>query len=667
MKMLRSARRAIGAGLAFASILAAIAGAFGGEPAGAKAVGVVSNIKVLSDKVEDVSSLEAWQKSNIKPGMTDEQKAIAIWRTVVKYRHQTAPPNEFLQNESNVHDVMKTIHVYGYGMCCCASANIEQLGRFIGMEARGWAIYLHSVPELSYGGAWHMLDASLMSYFRNGDGSVAGVADITKAVQDWLKDHPEYRHNGGKLGAFAQNEGWKKGPEMLAKCEFYTKDGPNFAGSHGWASTMEEFDGKHVLYEYGYSQGYRLNVQLRAGERLTRNWFNKGLHVNMDGGEAPAGVLQGRGGMGLQKKYGDIAPGRIGNGTLEYDVPLADARFRAGTLAAENLAARSEDGKGPAVHVKDGAAPGVLVVRMPSSYVYLTGELNFKAAVAAGGSLVVSFSDNSGLDWKEVANLQATGEQKVDLKPFCFRRYDYRLKFEMKGAGTGLDTLKVTHDIQHSQAPLPALGQGENTIIFSAGPDEGTIAIEGCTNTGRKDKQLVVTDFHPDRKGVKAENLRVAEYGPEGGSVTFPVEAPGDITRIRFGGHYRARDAREGWGLLVSFDDGKTFKEVGKMPGPTAGSCKYVTAEEVPAGCRKALVQYRSTPQKNTLCIFDFRIDTDYREPQGGFRPVRVTYVWDEDGAEKRDAHVAKSPAETYTITCAKPPLMKSLIVELAE
>ncbi len=31
-------------------------------------VGVVSHIKVLSDKVEDVSSLEAWKASFIKPG-----------------------------------------------------------------------------------------------------------------------------------------------------------------------------------------------------------------------------------------------------------------------------------------------------------------------------------------------------------------------------------------------------------------------------------------------------------------------------------------------------------------------------------------------------------------------------------------------------------------------
>jgi hypothetical protein len=666
MKRLAAMCLAVSVGFAFAARLVEGASTQEAKP------GVVSHIKVVSDKVDDVSSLEAWKKSCIKEGMSNEEKGIAIWKTVVKYRHQTAPPNELLQNEKNVHDVMKTINVYGYGMCCCASANVEQLARYIGWDARGWGITLHSVPEVYYDNAWHLLDGSLMNHFRNPEGSLASVGEIAKAVKDWHEANPGYRGDDGKLRKFAAKGSWKKnGPPLLATNEHYTEDGPNAAGWHGWSSTMIEYDksDKHFPYEYGYSQGYQVNVQLRPGERLTRNWFNKGLHVNMDGGgDAPGGILKGRGEISLQKKLGDIAPGRIGNGTLEYDVPLADGTFRTGALAAENLATKADDGKAPSVHVKDGAKPGVLVLRMPSSYVYLGGEAAFQAIVGTGGSIAVSFSDNNGLDWKELEKVTATAFRKLDLKPHCFRRYDYRLRFELTGEGTGLDTLKITHDIQHSQAPLPALLQGENTIAFTAGPQEGTLTVEGATDPDRKDKQLVVTDFHPELKGVAPGLLRAKEYGPEGGSVTFPIETPGDIVRIRAGAHYRARDKREGWSLRVSFDDGKTFREIGSMPGPQVGMCKYFTFDDaIPPKTRKALVQYKTTRQYNTLCIFDFRIDADYTEPSGGFRPVAITYVWDEAGAEKRDTHIAKQPTETYKITCAQPPLMKSLIVELAE
>ena len=642
---------------------------------GAAPVGVVANIKVVSDKVEDVTTLDDWKRSYIKGGMTNDEKAVAIWKTVVKYRHQTAPPNEFLQQEANVHDVMKTIHVYGYGMCCCASANTEQLARFLGWDARGWAITLHSVPEVYYDNAWHLLDGSLMNFFRNPENSLASVAEIAKAVKDWHEANPGYRGDDNKLRKLAAKGNWRKaGPALLATSETYGEDGPNAAGWHGWSSTMIEYDraDKHHAYEYGYSQGYQLNIQLRPGERLTRNWFNKGLHINMDGsGEGPGNILKDRNGLSLQRKLGDIAPGRIGNGTLEYEAPLSDPVFLATALTAENLAA---DGNPLVLHAKDPAKPGVLALRMPSSYVYLGGEAALQAVVGADGAIAVSLSDNNGLDWKEVETIRATAFRKLDLKPHIYRRYDYRLKFELKGAGTGLGSLTLTHDIQHAQTPLPALAEGKNTITFSAGPAEGTITIEGATNPDIKPKQLIAADFHPEFKGTGHKMFRVKEYDEKGGSVTFPVETPGDIVRIRGGAHYRARDKREGWALQASFDGGKTWAEIGKLPGPTPGSTKYFTLENVPKGMRKALVRFQSTRQYNTLCIFDFRIDADYaqRAPgagdgSGGFRPVKITYVWEEGGAKKRDVRVAMSPNETYTITCEKPPLMKSIILELAE
>jgi hypothetical protein len=44
-----------------------------------------------------------------------------------------------------------------------------------------------------------------------------------------------------------------------------------------------------------------------------------------------------------------------------------------------------------------------------------------------------------------------------------------------------------------------------------------------------------------------------------------------------------------------------------------------------------------------------------------------VTYVWEENGAERRDVHVAKGANEIYAIECAAKPVLKSLIVERAE
>lgn len=604
----------------------------------------VGHVKVLSDRVADVFSMEAWQKSFIAAGMTDEQKMIAAWESSVAFVWQDAPPVEFL-HEACVHDAIKTFNVYGYGMCCCASARIEQFARQLGLNARGRALNGHSVPEVEWDGGWHMLDASLVNYFRRPDGGIAGVDDICTAVQGWLAAHPEIRDD--KLDAFWREggwTGWKKGPELLARCAFYDDGGWWPARTHGWGATMQEYNGKGNTpfpYEYGYSQGYEVNIRLRPGERLARNWFHRGQHVNgmrKDGG-AP-GCLDmkiGAGGMKFLRGHGDLNEGRIGSGTLVYEVPS--------DLLAE------------------GRGTGVIEIGMPSSYVYLDGRVSLTATVGSGGGVTILLSDNNGLDWREIATVAESGPREIDLSPFVLRRYDYRLRFVLVGQGTGLDRLNIAHTIQCSQRALPTLAAGTNRIAFSAGPHEGTVTIEGATMEDWPGKQVAPLDFHPVLDRVAPRHFALQG---DGGSVTFPVATPGAMTRLRFGGFYRLRDARDAWDMQVSFDGGKTFKSVAQQAGPHQGICKYVTVSDVPAGTKAAQVRWVGAV-RNTTCIFTLRIDADYRLPHGGFAPVKITYIWDEDGVEKRDVHIARTPHDAYDVVCAAKPVMKSIVLELAE
>ncbi len=628
--------------------------------------GVVSRVKVLSGVVEDVSSLDAWKNSFIKPGMSDREKALAVWRSVVAFQHQDLPPAEFLQSGGDVLDPIKMFNVYGYSYCSVASAEVQALARHAGLQTRGWTLNQHVVPEIFFDGSWHLLDASLINYFPKSDGRLAGVEEIVAGIKDWYAEHPGLKGNDAQLRKYMVGGGWKTGPVLLASSPFYDANGWLPSAAHGWYSTMQEYDGSTLFpFEAGYSLGYEVNIQLRRGERLTRNWSNKGLHVNFDKGGTP-GCLKGKVGEGdlrYTPQFGDLAPGRIGNGSLEYTAPLADAHFRDATLSMDNLVCQSEDAKGPALHVKDAVRPGEFVLRMPSSYVYLNGELELKTIAGSGGKIVVSFSDNNGLDWKPLAEFTASGAQRVDLKPLVLRRYDYRLKFALHGTGTGLDALRITHDIQHSQRPLPALVQGGNTISFSAGPSEGTVTIEGSTELANKKRQLVFTDFHPESKGLMKDKIILAGAA---GEITFPVETPGEITRLRISTFYRARDARDGWDVQVSFDGGQNFKTVERLQGPTVSFGKYVVVGDVPVGVKKALVRYAGT-QRNTTMIGNFRIDADYREPRGGFQPVKVTYQWEENGQAKTDVHTARQPAEKYTIQCEAKPVMKGITLELAE
>lgn len=618
--------------------------------------GVVCHVKVLSDKVPDMTNLETWKKAFIKDGMTEAEKALIVWKTVRQFQHQEAPPNEYLHQELAVQDPFKIFNVYGYSLCSIASCDVECLARYAGLKARGRIINSHSVPEVYVDGGWRLIDSSLLCYFPKADGSLASVDEIMAGVKEWYDKNPGFRKNDEKLRQFMRGGGWRKGPEILSRCPQYDENGWFEAATHGWYSTMQEYDGSaNGIYEYGYTQGYEVNIRLRQGERLTRNWSNRGLHVNMNGGGGTPGCMTmktGQASLRYTPKDGDLAPGRVGNGTLEYDMPVTTPAWRGGAFSSDNL----EDGR---VRVKDGARPGVLVVRMPTSYVYLTGKLKFTPT----GPVTVSYSDNNGMDWKEISSGTSTGPQEVDLSPLVLRRYDYRLRFELKGKGAGLDALRIEHDIQNSQRALPAFAQGKNTLTFTAGPAENTITVEGCVNPEAKGKNLLVTDFHPEINGFEA-NYFIGGSGK--GDITFPVSTPGDLTRLRFGSHYRARDGRDGLDYQVSFDGGKSWKTVARAAGPTPGDALWITASDIPPGTREAKVRYSGT-SRNATGILNFRIDADYKDPAAGFRPVKVTYRWDEEGKAKEQVFVAKKPAESWTVTCGAKPVMKSIAMELAD
>ena len=55
----------------------------------ASQVGVVGHVKVLSDKVPDVSSMEAWKKSFIRDGMSDR---LATQNKEFRERRKRLPP-----------------------------------------------------------------------------------------------------------------------------------------------------------------------------------------------------------------------------------------------------------------------------------------------------------------------------------------------------------------------------------------------------------------------------------------------------------------------------------------------------------------------------------------------------------------------------------------------
>ena len=119
---------------------------------------------------------EGMAQSILGPGMTPERKSIAVWKFLVDRTYHYWPPRE----DAEVHDPVKFVNVYGYGLCDDAAQNFAALcesGRAEGprvgaQRARRGGVVLRR--------AWHMFDVDMGCYFRGAGGRILGVEDLAK-------------------------------------------------------------------------------------------------------------------------------------------------------------------------------------------------------------------------------------------------------------------------------------------------------------------------------------------------------------------------------------------------------------------------------------------------------------------------------------------------------
>ncbi len=643
----------------------------------------VNNLKVLSDKIDDTTTPENILKAFIKPGMTDEQRSKALWTAAVKYRHQTAPPNEFLSGEWEAHDPVKIFDVYGYCMCCCCSSLIESLNRLDGREARGRILNGHSVAEVNYGSGWHMYDCSLITLFpKPEDGSIASVDDISHAVKDWYKLNPGFEGDSGKIFSLMKSNGWmgwkEKGPALLANTP-YNRMGYYPARTHGWDATMVEYNRSSEIYEYGYQLGHRALFSLRPGESLVREAGNHGLHVNKEV-NPNFEMLKEIVPQGDLVYVPDFDPGYrggvIGNGYHRYAPDLASGGLAQGALVYENLVSGPQSASVPALSVKAPGKPGVAVIEMNSPYVYLGGRIKLNAFTKTlQDRVTVSLSTNNGRTFTPLWSSEKVGANKttLDLGDRVTRRYAYQIKIEIAGTSAhsaGLNLLAIENDIQHAPRTMPWLGKGANTITAAADSDPGlatrTVNCRITPDTAFTKNETSGT------MGIVFDNLRMTDGGGcwwQGGvgTMTVPIETPGDMVTLRFGGHIRARGEKDVVKLKLSFDAGKTWTDAGQIAGPTPATTRYFRFTGIPPHTRKALLRYEMTGN-NTVGVFTFRADADYKDPLSAspMRPFVVVHRWKENGQEKTARTTVTKLPFSYTIATAADPDMVSVSYEMA-
>ena len=172
-------------------------------------VGAISGIRLIANG-RDLTSIDAILATILADGMTDEQRARAIWQFARTHAYAWFPYSEF---DAESADPVRFFNSYGYGLCSDFSAAMASLYFRAGFPVRVWAVGFpsgHIVPEVYYDNAWHVMDANRDVLFLARDNRT--IAGMETLIDDpWLIDraggvYADLRdlYTSTPLGAFSE-------------------------------------------------------------------------------------------------------------------------------------------------------------------------------------------------------------------------------------------------------------------------------------------------------------------------------------------------------------------------------------------------------------------------------------------------------------------------------
>lgn len=277
----------------------------------------------LSNGRNNFRSVEEIVSSAVSPGMTDSDKAFALWFQEIQYRHHSPGDNNELGNP------VKVFNVYGYNTCGNDSICLATLWRKAGLKVAPARALGHCISQAFYDGGWHFYDGDMHSvYLLRDNQTVAGEQDI-------VRDHDLIKRTHSKGILFPDT--WWSEPEM---CSMYFFEGQVGGERSGKSDTT-------------------MDMVLRPGEALVWRW----------GQLRP---LKYHGMLRVTPTYENA----IYNGLWEYHPDFSKAVWSKGAATVENVM-MALDGL-----AADEGKTGTIVWSMRSPYVFVGGRLDVEGAGA---------------------------------------------------------------------------------------------------------------------------------------------------------------------------------------------------------------------------------------------------------------------------------------------
>jgi len=601
--------------------------------------------RLVSNQTPDLHDLESYVNSIVKPGMTQKERAIALWRTNSEQMYHWNNPVEYPQIKPgqflDVTDPVRLMNVYGYTLCFCSAAGMEAVWRQAGLEGREFGLPGHVTNEVWFDGAYHYLDMECKGYFTRSDGVIASA-----------------RECGLKPAEIVVSS--RIPPDFFPLTRYPFR---SYLSRMVFAGLL---DGGPSWYASHRAQsGHVMHVSLRPGECYYRSWDNVGKFVN----DYRRWIEPGEFGT-TDCRYGPHeldGPRSFGNGVMIYEPDLTNAtdEFDRGVFSSRGLV-KTDRG----LSVARGGLEGECVFRVQVPYVICGRNARLDDPESASDAALVSLqgtgqietqvSVDNGASWLPAAS--APG--KFDLTRFVERRYGYQVRLRLK-SGAEVTGLRTDTYFQLAQAALPALARGTNIMTF--GLDDAGEMVEWTVPTWESEQAFTSSAWKLDNlkwTGQWTEAVQPADRSREG-SVIFEIKAPPGkvLTRITadVGGSMNNTGEQvpeDRIDVFGSAGDPTDFRLLGSVQAPPYGEhwtrrlpVTMTFGRRPPV--RRAYLRIRMF-NKVRAALSDMRIryfihDENSRPAQSN--RLVITHGWLEDGRVKSYEKRGPKRGDTYTVT----------------
>ena len=637
----------------------------------------VQNVKVVTDASPDYTDIPSMIRSITGKWTTDEEKLWALYYWNHIGRRQTTPMNVHGLDSS---DPIRQFNDYGYMMCSTIAGALCGTWHNMGYEVKYYDLAGHTVPEVLYGGRWHMYDDSMSALFTLCDGkTIAGAADIAKEGVCELsggKKEPCHVARYHCLYATSAN-GWLTG----ADC-------PRDLKGYGGAFNRPAYRDYYREWDWGHRYVLNLRdneVYTRFYQRLDAAMGNATTRPDAYGFDAHYYVPNPT--IPDASKDPESANARFsirGNGRWEWRPDLSADQWAKAVYSSANIAS-----EGGALHPAKAGEPATVTFRVSSANVTASQLIHaVMSRKTEQDEARVSVSINNGVKWLPVWQADKVGEleAKIDLLKEVGGAYEVLVRFEMLAKQSPADVsfkgLIIRTITQVNSKTQPQLTLGTNRVYVGAGePTEAVVLWPELQGEAYKADAIEFKNVLTDKKHEGWHSVIRSETPGEDSYLVYRVDAPRDIVGFTYGGRLYNRNANSHIDFLYSLDGGKTWTKTYRLDNNTKpwDVIQFDTVDKVPNGTRWVLFKYLwNDPTKDKLAngLYAARMEVRYQPAETTPQPIEVTFRWKERYGQEwgkdlisrsHTQRVEKLPA-TYEIHVGGDdlPMAESLQVNLA-